>query len=337
MAVTETGENLIFLISQPRTGSTLLQRMIASHPAVHTTAEPWLMLPITYTLKQNRVQVEYNGELASTAIAEFLDALPEGDSLYKQGIAKMAAALYDRACQQTGRTHFLDKTPRYYLIIPELAEIFPEARFIFLYRNPLAVLASILEKNVKEHWVLLGRHRDDLLTAPAKLLEAAALLPDRAISVRYEKLVDQPTIELEKICRFIEIDYNESMIEYGAARTPTGSMGDTTQVNEHSSPVATRKSRWLRLADHPQTRHYALAYLEELGDDTIAGMGYNSDELKTQLLSQPARSRHSKPTWAELMNPDAAMHNRFYYLELALLEHKRITQAIRRRFPPKRR
>ena len=294
------------------------------------------MLPIVYTLKQNRVNADYNGELASTAISEFLSALPDGEILYKQSIARMAASLYDQACLEVGRTHFLDKTPRYYFIIPELAEIFPDSRFIFLFRNPLAVLASILEKNIKEHWVLLGRHRDDLITAPIKLLEGAARLRDRSITIQYETLVDQPSQELEKICRFLEIDYSASMIEYGAARVPSGSMGDTTQVNEHSAPVATRKFRWLSLVNHPQTHHYALAYLEDLGPQIIANLGYNFAEIKQRLLSLPAIGNHGKPTWDELMQPDDAMKTRFYFLELALLEHKRITQAFRRRLPRRR-
>ena len=35
---------LVFLLSLPRSGSTLLQRLLAAHPQVHTVAEPWLML-----------------------------------------------------------------------------------------------------------------------------------------------------------------------------------------------------------------------------------------------------------------------------------------------------
>lgn len=39
------GENLIFLISQPRAGSTMLQKVLGSHPEIHTVSEPWVALP----------------------------------------------------------------------------------------------------------------------------------------------------------------------------------------------------------------------------------------------------------------------------------------------------
>ena len=42
------GHDLIFIISQPRSGSTLLQRVLAGHPDVATSAETWLMLHPVY-------------------------------------------------------------------------------------------------------------------------------------------------------------------------------------------------------------------------------------------------------------------------------------------------
>ena len=45
-------QDLIFLISQQRAGSTLLQRILGGHPEVHTTAETWLMLHPIYALRE---------------------------------------------------------------------------------------------------------------------------------------------------------------------------------------------------------------------------------------------------------------------------------------------
>ena len=56
------GENLIFIISQPRAGSTLLQRILGGHPEIHTAAEPWIMLHPLYALKSKGCSAEYNAE-----------------------------------------------------------------------------------------------------------------------------------------------------------------------------------------------------------------------------------------------------------------------------------
>lgn len=57
----------MFLISQPRAGSTLLQRILGSHPDIHTVSEPWLMLQPLYALRPDGYRAEYNEHLARNA------------------------------------------------------------------------------------------------------------------------------------------------------------------------------------------------------------------------------------------------------------------------------
>ena len=53
-------KNLIFLISQPRAGSTLTQRILGSHQDIHTISEPWIMLHPFYALRDKGCQMEYS-------------------------------------------------------------------------------------------------------------------------------------------------------------------------------------------------------------------------------------------------------------------------------------
>src|SRR6516165_4829830 len=59
MTIPQDGSNLIFLFSQPRAGSTLLQRILGRHPDIHTVAEPWIMLPSFYVMRPDRCEAEY--------------------------------------------------------------------------------------------------------------------------------------------------------------------------------------------------------------------------------------------------------------------------------------
>ena len=61
----------IFLFSLPRSGSTLAQRIIASHAEIATTAEPWLLLPCLYALRHGGVYAEYSQATAVKAIRDF--------------------------------------------------------------------------------------------------------------------------------------------------------------------------------------------------------------------------------------------------------------------------
>ena len=73
---------LIFLFSLPRSGSTLLQRLIASHPQVATVSEPWLVLPYLYTLRGRGIYAEFDYKTSSTAIQDFCEELPNGPEEY---------------------------------------------------------------------------------------------------------------------------------------------------------------------------------------------------------------------------------------------------------------
>ena len=165
------GKNLIFLISQPRAGSTLTQRMLGSHCEIHTVSEPWLMLHPLYALRPEGYEVEYNAEWARNAVQGFVDELPDGKEAYFNGLRRMYSYLYNCAATSSGKRYFLDKTPRYYFIISELYKTFPEARFIILLRNPLAVLCSIINTWTQDDWFKLYLYKQDLLEAPARLIE----------------------------------------------------------------------------------------------------------------------------------------------------------------------
>jgi hypothetical protein len=328
MIIGPKGENLVFLISQQRAGSTLLQRILAGHPAIHTTAEPWLMLHPVYALRGEGHTADYNAILAHKALEDFLSTLDEGHSRYLEAIRRMAVQLYGTACEQAGKPLFLDKTPRYYYIIPELAQIFPEARFIMLLRNPLAVLASILNTWVKGHWALLPRYRDDLLVAPQRLAEGIELLGERASIVRYEDLVTEPASTVEALCARLNLDFRPDMLDYGKTE-PAGQMGDPTGVDRHTRPTSRNLDRWLELGKDRQTRHLIEGYVQTLGPELLAALGYDHAELKAKLMPVPCKQGKISFRWRQVVEPDPTFQKRAYLVELALLEHRRLVHTFR--------
>ena len=97
-------DNLIFLVSQQRAGSTLLQRLLAGHPAVHTTAEPWLMLHPIYALRGEGHDAEYNARVALKALEDFLGTLEYGQSHHLEAQRRLGVHLYAEACRKAGKT-----------------------------------------------------------------------------------------------------------------------------------------------------------------------------------------------------------------------------------------
>ena len=298
------GRELIFLISQPRSGSTLLQHILAGHPAIHTTPEPWLLLPLAYTLKSRGIEAEYRQRNASTALSAFLDEVPDGYGIYRRGIRDLALAVYRETLAKAGKSYFLDKTPRYYLIVDDLVDLFPASKSIVLLRHPLAVLSSMLDE-LDGDAATLGRpdRRTDILEAPHLLIRALERHGDRLLVLRYEDLVAQPAEEVEKACVHIGIDFDDEMLSYGD-RLPQWSdaFGDP-KLYEHDAPVARPDAVWLARFDTPFKRHLAASYMHDLGRATVERLGYSFDGTMEQLERLGPQRRSFLVPWSLIATP----------------------------------
>jgi hypothetical protein len=289
------GGGLIFLISQPRSGSTLLQRILGGHAEIHTAAEPWIMLHPLYALKTSGLRAEYDEAWARKALDDFLGRHADGERTYLEAVRAMASVLYGRALAGTGKRLFLDKTPRYYHVIPELQQVFPQARFLFLLRNPLAVLASILDAWVKDDWPLWHYHAD-LLSAPRLILEGMSLVGAQGLSVRYEDLVSTPETTVGRVCTHLGVSFDPGILEYSQVRTLEGGCGALAGTDHYVRPSPERRDTWRKLAGSPRERAFALTYLEQLGDELLDRLGFPAGELRDALGADRHRSR-ADPSW----------------------------------------
>lgn len=296
----EAGGNLIFIVCQPRSGSTLLQNMLGGHPRIQTLPEPWFMLHLLYGSRSDGLTAEYDARIAHSALMGYLSATGGGRDLYVEAIRAAALRLYDAALAPSGKKLFLDKTPRYYLIVDELREVFPSARFIFLVRNPLAVLASMLDQ-LNGDWTTL-RQPDrihDLVTAPRNIVRATSVPHERSSLIRYEDLVHDPSETLSRILRELHIDEVGGLTTYRAIES---TLGDAKSVRKHSTPVDDYIDRWRRGLSESDNSDLAHSYLDELGEVVLDRLGYSHRELSDQI--GPGRRRGTSNCWTLLLTSD---------------------------------
>ncbi len=129
----------VFIVCPPRSGSTLLFETMAQSPDVYTIGdESHQLIEGVPTLAPAARGFESN-RLAA------VDATPEVVGELRRSFF---AALHDRAQRRPDAdrpVRMLEKTPKNALRVPFLARVFPEARFIYLHRDPRPVLASMIE------------------------------------------------------------------------------------------------------------------------------------------------------------------------------------------------
>lgn len=259
--------------------------MLASHGDVATVSEPWILLPYFYTLRRGGVYAEYNHASAASAVEDFCEALPGGRQDYVGELRELAMRLYEKATPN-GERYFLDKTPRYHLICREVLEAFPEGKHVFLWRNPLAVISSIIETWGGGRWNIY-RHKVDLFDGLEELVEAYERHGTPAHAVRYEDLLTDPASSWEGIFRYLDLHFDASVLETFGGVELKGRKGDPTGTKRYEGLSREPLERWRAVLANPLRKAWCRRYLRWLGRERMAVMGYDLDVLLGDLDALP--------------------------------------------------
>jgi hypothetical protein len=270
----------IFIFSAPRSGSTLVQRVIASHVGVATVSEPWILLPYGYTLRPYGVSAEYQHGSLVRAVEDFCKELPREDEDYLAEMRRFVLRLYEKAAGADAR-FFIDKTPPYCLISNEIMRLFPEGKFVFLWRNPLSIVASIIETWKGWHPTLF---RSDLFIGLPRLVSAYESHSTEAHSVRFEDLVSGDPKRWLALTDYLELEFEPRSLTRFAEVKLNGRMGDPTGVKRYSSLTSEPTGKWKETLANPLRKEWCRRYLRFLGDERLAVMGYDRRTLLDELM-----------------------------------------------------
>ncbi|RME85921.1 MAG: sulfotransferase [Zetaproteobacteria bacterium] len=302
-----------FLLALSRSGSTLLQRMLATHPEITTSTEPWLLLPLMDMLQHTGCTFSaYGHELAIRAIGEFAEARLGGMQRVWEAARTFALTLYAEAAGE-GARYFLDKTPAYALICRQLMRLFPEARFVWLVRQPLAVVASLVETFADGKWYLYRRHHE-LYWGLAELCACFLEHRERMIRIRYEDLLLHPEREMQRAFAYLELDGSKADWRRFTRVDLGGAMQDPTGVRRYRSLSREPLEKWRHAFTNPFRKAWARRYLRWIGQERLALMGYELDALLEELDAIPQRmhgvlsdaARHIYGWWRVRTQADAA-------------------------------
>lgn len=285
---------LLFLISAPRSGSSLLQQILNSHPAIYSLPEPWLMLPLVYLTKEDKEgRNAYNEAYAKINLRQFLDRVPNGRDNFQERIKEIGRLTYQDAVPKEAKyAYFLDKTPRYYHIVEELLEWYPDAKCILLARNPAAVFCSIMNYNFKGRtdWLSKNDRLHDIFTAPEVLCKYKN--DSRVIFTRYEDLINHTPPTVKMIFQYLGLESTEEIqrgsYQIGDAFRHTSSI-DQKSVGNHTQPVTKYLDGWKNTIDSHQKKRLLLDYLEKLGKETFTDLGYSFDSSMQTVKNIPTQ------------------------------------------------
>lgn len=204
------GERLIFVSGAPRSGTTLVQNMLDSHPDICGGPE-FLHIPDIILLRN---------KLHASIEKKWIDLYcshEQVDALTSLLIESFLLPLADKH----GCVLLSEKSPSSILVFPDLIKMFPAARFINVVRDPRAIVASMLQvgvrakrKNIRSQKFTrsLTHAIDHVESCFDSGFEASLNAGERLLTVVYEGLVKDPEYETKRICNFLNINWSSQMI-----------------------------------------------------------------------------------------------------------------------------
>lgn len=229
--------NRVFIVGVGRSGTSLLQSVIASHPDVGALPETSFLRRFCFTLSSKKETI---------FLDRHIKRFPQLELLLKDYYPKHEANLldvYKEATLSPNVTTILDKDPRLIEFIPDLLNSFPNCKILHIYRDPRDVLVS----KKKAGWSA-GRSLISYLVASKVQLKDGidAEKQGQVLSIKYESLITNPKESIENICSYLSLPYDELMLDHSAAAKRLVQAEEFEWKKETLKPINKNNSfKWL--------------------------------------------------------------------------------------------
>ncbi len=231
----------IFIVGMPRSGTTLVERIISSHPQVRALGE---LSDFAILLKR---QLATPGQLVLEPA--LLQAAAQAHDLSAVG-----AAYLDRAGQLAGDApHFIDKMPFNAFFAPAILRALPGARVICLRRSPFDVLFANYRQLFATGFSYYSYAYDfgdaaHFVVGFERMAQAfeAALPPDRFLPVRYEEVIADQRGQTERLLAFCGLPWDNACMEFHRNAQPVA----TASAVQVRSPIySSSVEKWQRYGE----------------------------------------------------------------------------------------
>jgi tetratricopeptide (TPR) repeat protein len=253
-----TGHRPVFIVGMPRSGTTLVEQIIGSHPAVTACGE------LGYIPRA--VQMLPDALAPDTCYPHCLQRIHREQLNYVvENYLRNLRELHDVS------VYFTDKTLLNYEHIGLLEKLFPDARVINCLRDPLDVCLSCYFQTFTPGSIEYVHELEDLghtYSLYADLLthwKSVVNIPVH--EVRYEELVSDPESHIRELLQFCGLPWDERCLAYDKS----GRLANTASYNQVRRPIYTSSiGRWQKYRHHLGP---LLAILQQTHDAYLASLG----------------------------------------------------------------
>jgi len=223
----------IFVVGCPRSGTTLVQAMIARHPDVFSLRETCFLRAVLGDLElrwgdlgaHSDRQWYHRAGLARSSGRRLLRELEQRHFAHPwrkpaprswSACVKRYVKLLDAVASREGRSHWVEKTPDHLLYLDEIALHVPDAMFVHVLRDGLDVVASVADADMHYHQQTAGFRGGIVQWSKrwnrAMELHVARLGRPNNHALCLEDLIADPDGEWRRLRDFLDLDQNSDLL-----------------------------------------------------------------------------------------------------------------------------
>lgn len=203
----------IFIVGMPRTGSTLLERVLSGHPQVFAAGELSHFSHALVTAGQRAAKRTQLSRRELVAISANLDFVSLGTDYL------------ERTRPRTGRLpRFIDKMPLNYLYCGIIRRALPNARILHMTRHPLATCYAAFKVLFNQGYPFsydLGELAEYYLGYRRLMEHWRRVMPQEILEVSYERLVGDPETEMRRVFDFCDLRWHPRYLEVERVSVPS--------------------------------------------------------------------------------------------------------------------
>jgi len=213
-----TASTPIFVVGLPRTGTTLVDRIISSHSMVESAGETQLLQMAIRRSSGVETRVDMSPEIIE-------GAAPKSP-------ASIAKAYVDAMSHRLGgKPFFVEKLPENVLYLGFIAKSWPDARIIHMRRHPLDTCFAVYKQSYFRFAYSLGDLADYYLAYDRLSRHWREILGDRMIEVEYEELVSEPSREIRRLLDRLRLPFEDACLDFDKNRASIAT-ASSVQVRE---------------------------------------------------------------------------------------------------------
>jgi len=271
-------KEILFIVGMPRSGTKLLRDLLNRHAEVSVFPNESHVIPFFSerferygdVLIFSNFEKFYNDFINTTfykrvSKKDFQVDLDDWFRRLSDNTFKEALYVFFQIYKEKTDSQIVgDKTPSYISHVPLLVDLFPNAKFIHIYRDPRDYVLSMENAWNKNKYRSAQRWK---IQINKFITDSKLVSKDNLFEVSYENLIDHPRDVMNKLCKFLKVNFSENMLNLNSPSENLGSAKGLLNIKSGNH------SNWKNLLTEKEK-----IYIEKITLSALKHYGYTSRE-----------------------------------------------------------